>query len=80
MLLPRFHGQHLLQHCTRCTRLADLADATHFDLLWPWPEPIARQVAALHPRGGDATPGYPAATRSAAYERIAAFLRAGLDD
>lgn len=80
MLLPRFHSGRLLHQCTRCTRLADLPDATHFDLLWPWPDAIARPVAALHPRGGEATPGFPAATRSTAYERIAAFLRDALGD
>lgn len=75
VLLPRFHSEHVLRHCSACTLLADLPGAGHFDVLWPWPEAVARQVAALQVRGGDPVPGFDGRLRDAAQERIAAFHR-----
>lgn len=75
VLVPRFHADHLLAHCKTCTRLADLTGAGHFDVLWPWPEPVAREVAALQVRGGAPVPGFDPALRSDAHARIVAFHR-----
>lgn len=75
VLVPRFHSDYLLRHCTACTRLADLPGAGHFDVLWPWPEPVARQVAAQQVRGGLPVPGFDGRLRDAAHDRIAAFHR-----
>ena len=75
VLVPRFHSDHLLRHCKRCTRLADLPGAGHFDLLWPWPESVAREVGAQQVRGGLPVPGFDARLREAAHDRIVAFHR-----
>lgn len=75
VLVPRFHSDHVLKHCGRCVRLADLPGAGHFDLLWPWPEAVAREVAAMQVRGGDPVPGFDGRLREAAQARIAAFHR-----
>lgn len=75
VLVPGFHSEHLLRHCTRCTRLADLSGAGHFDLLWPWPESVAREVGAQQVRGGLPVPGFDGRLRDAAHDRIVAFHR-----
>ena len=75
VLLPRFHSERVRQHCSSCTVLADLPGAGHFDLLWPWPESIAREVAAGQVRGGLPMPGFDARLRSAAHDKIVAFHR-----
>lgn len=75
VLLPRFHSDHLLAHCKACQRLADLPGAGHFDLLWPWPPSIAREVAAQQVRGGLPVPGFDPHLREAAHARIVAFHR-----
>ena len=75
VLVPRFHSSHLLAHCKTCTLLADLPGAGHFDVLWPWPESIAREVAALQVRGGLPVPGFDPHLREAAHAKIAAFHR-----
>ncbi len=81
MLLPELHAGHVLRHCTRsCRLLADLPGAAHMDLLWPWPASVARETAALHPRGGGAEPGFNAAERDAAFRAIVAFHRQQLGD
>ena len=74
VLVPRFHSDHVLANCKTCTRLADLPGG-HFDVLWPWPESVAREVAAQQLRGGLPTPGFDPALRSDAHARIAAFHR-----
>jgi predicted dienelactone hydrolase len=74
VLVPRFHSDHLLRHCTSCTQLADLPGG-HFDVLWPWPDGLAREVAAKQVRGGLPTPGFDPALREAAHARIAEFHR-----
>jgi predicted dienelactone hydrolase len=75
VLVPRFHSGYLLAHCTACTRLADLPGAGHFDVLWPWPEPVAREVAAMQVRGGAPVPGFDGRLREAAHAKIVAFHR-----
>jgi predicted dienelactone hydrolase len=78
VLVPRFHAEHVLAHCKRCTRLAELQGAGHFDVLWPWPPSVAQAVAAAQVRGGLPRPGFDAAQREAAQARIAAFMREAL--
>lgn len=75
VLLPRFHAQHVLAHCKTCRLLADLPGAGHFDLLWPWPAPVAQQVAAGQVRGGLPRPGFEARQRDDAHAKIVAFHR-----
>lgn len=77
VLVPRFHSDHLLRHCTSCTQLADLPGG-HFDVLWPWPDELAREAAAKQVRGGLPTPGFDPALREAAHARIAEFHRQNL--
>ncbi len=77
-LLPAFHSEHLLRHCRACTRLADLQGAGHFDLLSPWPEGVARSVAAQQARGGLPEAGFDARMRDAAFDAIAGFFTAHL--
>lgn len=72
VLVPRFHSDRVLAHCKTCTRLADLPGG-HFDVLWPWPESVARDVAAQQVRGGLPTPGFDPALRDAAHAKIVAF-------
>jgi predicted dienelactone hydrolase len=74
-LAPRFHADHVLQHCTRCTLLAQLPGAGHMDLLGPWPAEPARAVAALQPQGGLPEPGFDPAERAAAFQAVARFFQ-----
>lgn len=74
VLLPRFHSDHVLTHAPTARSLARLP-AGHFDVLWPWPEPVAREVAAQQVRGGDTTPGLDPALRDAAHAKIVDFHR-----
>jgi predicted dienelactone hydrolase len=73
VLLPRFHSAHVLAHCKACTLLADLPGAGHFNVLWPWPDAIAREVAAGQVRGGMPVPGFDPALRDAAQAKLVAF-------
>ncbi len=73
VLVPRFHSSYLMAHCKSCTLLADLPGAGHFDVLWPWPESVAREVAALQVRGGSPVPGFDGRLREAAHAKIVAF-------
>lgn len=75
VLVPRFHSAHLLAHCKACTLLADLPGAGHFDVLWPWPESVARDVATMQVRGGAPVPGFDHSLRGAAHAKIVAFHR-----
>jgi predicted dienelactone hydrolase len=79
VLVPRFHSDHVLQHCTTCEPLADLPNAGHFDVLWPWPDSVAQEVAATQVRGGLPHPGFNPRDREAAHQRIAAFFRHNLE-
>jgi predicted dienelactone hydrolase len=74
-LLPRFHADHVVAHCSRCRLLARLESAGHIELLSPWPQSVARRVAALQPRGGSPEPGFDAAERTAAFQAVAGFFR-----
>lgn len=73
VLLPRWHAERVLANCPRCTRLADLPEAGHFDLLSPWPEGVARSVAAQQVRGGLPNPAFDVQGRVKAQARIVAF-------
>lgn len=73
MLLPAFHSARVLRQCSRCTLLTTLRGAGHMDVLAPWPESVARAVAAQHPRGGAPEPGFNPAERDAAFAQIAGF-------
>lgn len=75
VLVPRFHSARVLEFCKTCTLLADLPGAGHFDVLWPWPESVAREVAAQQARGGLPVPGFDASLREAAQAKIVAFHR-----
>lgn len=75
VLLPRFHSVHVQQHCRTCSVLADLPGAGHFDVLWPWPESVARDVAARQVRGGLPMSGFDGRLRDAAHAKIVAFHR-----
>jgi len=78
VLVPRFHSGHVLQHCTTCKHLADLPNAGHFDVLWPWPPSVAREVAATQVRGGLPHPDFDPRDREVAHQRIADFYRHNL--
>ena len=73
-LLPEFHSNHVLRHCTACTRLADLPGAGHMDLLSPWPEALAKAAGAVQARGGYPEPGFDGRERDAAFDAIARFF------
>jgi predicted dienelactone hydrolase len=73
VLVPRFHSDRLLRACAACTPLARLEGAGHFDVLWPWPDVVAREVAARQVRGGLPTPGFEARERDAARQAIVQF-------
>jgi predicted dienelactone hydrolase len=72
VLVPRFHSDHVLANCRSCQRLADLP-AAHFDLLAPWPEAVAKDVASAQVRGGLPTPGFDTHLRDAAFAQVAQF-------
>lgn len=74
MLLPEFHSDPVLRHCTACTRLADLKGAAHFDLLSPWPDAVALSVGAKQARSGQPEPGFDPKQRDDAFEAIARFF------
>jgi predicted dienelactone hydrolase len=75
VLLPRFHSQHVLKHCTSCTLLSDHPTAGHFDWLSPWPASVAQTVAATQMRGGLPNPSFTDADRQKAFDQIALFFK-----
>jgi len=75
VLLPRFHSQHVLKHCTHCTTLSDHPQAGHFDWLSPWPASVAAAVAATQTRGGMPNPNFSTEERQKAFEQIALFFK-----
>jgi predicted dienelactone hydrolase len=75
VLLPRFHSQHVLKHCTHCTPLSDHPKAGHFDWLSPWPASIAQTVAATQMRGGLPNPAFTDEDRQKAFDQIAVFFK-----
>lgn len=74
VLLPRFHSQHVLKHCTSCTTLSDHPQAGHFDWLSPWPASVAQTVAATQVRGGLPKSAFTDADRQKAFDQIAVFF------
>lgn len=74
VLLPRFHSQHVLKHCTSCTTLSDHPQAGHFDWLSPWPASVAQTVAATQMRGGMPNTAFTEADRQKAFDQIALFF------
>jgi predicted dienelactone hydrolase len=78
VLLPRFHAEHVLSQVPTARSLARLP-AGHFDVLMPWPESVAHEVAALQVRGGLPTPGFDPALLEAAHAKIVAFHRQHLN-
>ncbi|WP_108362034.1 prolyl oligopeptidase family serine peptidase [Limnohabitans sp. Bal53] len=74
VLLPRFHSQHVLKHCTSCTTLSDHPQSGHFDWLSPWPASVAQTVAATQMRGGMPKPEFTDADRQQAFDQIAVFF------
>jgi predicted dienelactone hydrolase len=75
VLLPRFHSQHVLKHCTPCTTLSDHPQAGHFDWLSPWPATLAQTVGATQMRGGMPNPAFTDAERQKAFDQIAVFFQ-----
>ena len=75
VLLPRFHSQHVLRHCTPCTTLSDHPKAGHFDWLSPWPASVAQPVAATQMRGGLPNPAFTDEDRQKAFDQIAVFFK-----
>jgi predicted dienelactone hydrolase len=75
VLLPRFHSQHVLKHCTSCTTLSDHPQAGHFDWLSPWPASVAQTVAATQMRRGMPKPDFTDADRQKAFDQIAVFFQ-----
>jgi len=75
LLLPTFHSGQVLAHCSSCRLLTDLPGTGHMDLLRPWPEALAREIAAGQARGGAVTPALDPALLTQAHDRIVAFHR-----
>jgi predicted dienelactone hydrolase len=75
VLLPRFHSQHVLKHCTNCTTLSTSPKAGHFDWLSPWPASIAQTVAATQMRGGLPNLAFTNEDRQKAFDQIAVFFK-----
>ncbi|WP_374519158.1 alpha/beta hydrolase family protein [Hydrogenophaga sp.] len=75
VLVPSFHSDYLLRHCTACTRLADLPGAGHRDVLWPSPDSAAQRAAAEQEPSRVPVPGFDGRLRDAAHDRIVAFHR-----
>lgn len=73
VLLPQWHTDHVLRHVATSEVLADLGGAGHFDVLWPWPEAVARQTAVLQIRGGLPNPAFDAGLRAQAHAKITRF-------
>jgi predicted dienelactone hydrolase len=73
MLVPRFHSGHVQRHCARCTVLADLPGASHFDVMQPWPAEASEIVARQTPRGTATQPAFDARLRAEAYARVVQF-------
>ncbi len=75
VLVPRFHSQHVLLHCTSCTTLSDHPQAGHFDWLSPWPTSVAQTVAAAQMRGGLPNTTFSDAERQKAFDQITLFFK-----
>ena len=69
-LIPRFHGDRVLQACARCERLADFATGGHGALLSPLPPGLSGLVGDLL----NDPPGFDRADTPAVDRMIAAFF------
>lgn len=76
VLVPRFHSRRVLELCKSCTRIDRLDGADHFDVLSPWPESVARDVASAF--DGKGNKGIPRARLLQSYERVATYFKAQL--
>jgi predicted dienelactone hydrolase len=74
LLVPQFHSEYVLQHVATAKSLTRL-QAGHFDVLWPWPEAVAKMVASQFLRGGETTPNFDPLSRVKAHEKIVAFYQ-----
>jgi predicted dienelactone hydrolase len=75
MVVPALHVDRVTQACRRCRLIVDLPQGAHMDLMSPWPAEVARQVAAAHPRGAEASGRIDDVQRAAAFDAVAAFHR-----
>lgn len=75
VLVPRWHSDHILQHCKTCTTLSNHPQAGHFDWLSPWPASVAKTVAATQMRGGMPNPAFTDTERQKGFDQIASFFQ-----
>lgn len=75
MVVPALHVDRVTQACRRCKVIVDLPQGAHMDLMSPWPAEVARQVAAAHPRGAEASGRIDDTQRAAAFDAVVAFHR-----
>jgi hypothetical protein len=73
LLAPPFHSGRLRATCASCETLADMAGATHFDAMHPWPAAVGAALARREPRGAATNLGFDARIRDRAYARIVRF-------
>jgi predicted dienelactone hydrolase len=74
VLVPRFHSGHVLAHCRSCKLLSSHPQAGHFDWFEPWPDDVARAVAAQQIRGGMPNSAFSASERQRGYAQIVRFF------
>ncbi|MGE4335803.1 MAG: alpha/beta hydrolase family protein [Pigmentiphaga sp.] len=74
VLVPGLHSGHILEHCRTCQVLSTHAGAGHFDWLAPWPDDVARAVAALQMRGGLPHANFTDAQRQAGFDQITEYF------
>jgi predicted dienelactone hydrolase len=72
MLLPRFHSDYALKHCSTCKAITTLAGAAHFDTLSPWPVAIATAMASMP--GGALGSDFKPEQRQLAFNQLAQFF------
>ncbi len=75
VLVPAYHSDYLLEYCESCTSLAVLDKAGHFDVLWPWPEEIAQEVASKFAVGGELHEDFEAAKRDEMHNSVVRFMQ-----
>lgn len=78
VLVPRFHSGHVLAHCKSCKVLSSHPQAGHFDWFDPWPDEVARAVAAQQIRGGMPNSAFSPAERQRGYAQIVRFFENSL--
>lgn len=75
VLVPAYHSDYLIEYCESCTSLAVLDKAGHFDVLWPWPEEIAQEVASKFAVGGELHEDFDAAERDEMHDSVVSFMQ-----